>query len=122
LGSFQFGQIVVVEKMLDPIGVNPKDRPAVNISRPDEIDRDDFLFVMAISTLLPGPVPSDHVKLPWHSNGHPRTGLKSNCAAVCSWIEKVEPSRVLTTIGHAPGKALAEIATQVASLRGNDPP
>jgi hypothetical protein len=55
LGSFQFGQIVVVEKMLDPNGVNPKDRPAVIISRPDEIDRDGFLFVIAISTLLPAP-------------------------------------------------------------------
>jgi hypothetical protein len=47
LGSFQFGQIVVVEKMLDPNDVNPKDRPAVIISRPDEIDRDGFLFVIA---------------------------------------------------------------------------
>jgi mRNA-degrading endonuclease toxin of MazEF toxin-antitoxin module len=122
LGSLQFGQIVVVEKMLDPNGVNPKDRPAVIISRADEIDRDGFLFVVAISTLLPGPLPSDHVKLPWHPKGHPRTGLKSNCAAVCTWIEKIDPSRVLTTIGHAPGKALVEIATQVASFRGNASP
>ena len=122
MGSFQFGQIVVIDKMLDPNGVNPKDRPAVIISRSAEIDRDGFLFVIAISTLLPGPVPSDHVKLPWHPKGHPRTGLKSNCAAVCTWIEKIDPSRVLTTIGRAPGKALAEIATQVASHRGNDPP
>jgi mRNA-degrading endonuclease toxin of MazEF toxin-antitoxin module len=122
LGSLRFGQIVVVEKMFDPNGANPKDRPAVIISRADEINRDGFLFVIAISTLLPGPVPSNHVKLPWHPKGHPKTGLKSNCAAVCTWIEKIDPSRIRTTIGYAPGRTLVEIATQVASLRGNDPP
>jgi mRNA-degrading endonuclease toxin of MazEF toxin-antitoxin module len=115
---YQFGQIVIVKYMLDPNGVNPKDRPAVIITRDEEIVPGQTIAVVAIARLLPGrPVPLDHVQLPWHRQGHPRTGLNSNCAAVYTWIEEIQESRILHVIGRAPDRKLEAIALGIASLK-----
>jgi hypothetical protein len=75
--TFRYGQIVVVPNMVDPNGVNPKDRPVVVVSPPEEIVEGEPLRVVAITTLLPGPVPPHDVRWPWDRRGHPRTGLKT---------------------------------------------
>ncbi len=115
-----YGRIVVVADMLDPNGVNPKDRPAVVVTPSDELDAGGPVIVAAISTLRPGPVPEDHVPLPWHRQGHPRTGLKTNCAVVCRWLEKIDPSRIARVIGFVPGRKLEEIAATLARLSSTD--
>ena len=114
--DLRYGQVVVVTDMLDPNGVNPKDRPAVVVSPSDELDAGRPVIVAAISTLRPGLVPEDHVPLPWHPHGHARTGLKTNCAVVCRWLEKVEPSRIARVIGIVPGRRLEEVAATLARL------
>jgi hypothetical protein len=99
-----YGQIVIVSEMTDPNGVNPKDRPSVVVTPTDELDPDGPIIVVAISTLLPGITPEDHVELPWHLRGHPRTGLRTRCAAVTSWIQEVPTQRIIRSIGAVPGK------------------
>ena len=96
----RYGQIVIVSEMSDPNGANPKDRPSVVVTPTDEIAPDGPLVVVAISTLLPGPVPDDHVELPWDPRGHPRTGLRTRCAAVIPWIQKLPADRIIRSIGN----------------------
>jgi len=60
----RYGDIVLVSAMIDPQGRNPKDRPAVVVTRDDEIHEDGTLEVAAITTWLPDPLPEDHVLLP----------------------------------------------------------
>ena len=116
MGSLRYGQIVVVAGMLDPNGVNPKDRPAVVVTPSDELDAGGPVIVAAISTLRPGSVPEDLVPLPWHPQGHVRTGLKTRCAVVCRWLERVQPSRIERVIGIVPGRRLEEVAATLARL------
>jgi mRNA-degrading endonuclease toxin of MazEF toxin-antitoxin module len=90
-----YGSIVTVADMLDPQGRNPKDRPALVVSRDEDISPGEPLIVVAISTLRPGAAqPQWTVKLPWDRRGHPRTGLTTNCVAVCDWIEEIDEGRI----------------------------
>lgn len=116
MGDLRYGQIVVVTGMFDPNGVNPKDRPAVVVTPSNELDAGGPVIVAAISTLRPGPVPEDHIPLPWHPQGHVRTGLKTNCAVVCRWLERVQPSRISRVIGFVPGRRLEEVAAMLTRL------
>jgi mRNA-degrading endonuclease toxin of MazEF toxin-antitoxin module len=118
--TLRYGQIVIVSEMTDPNGVNPKDRPSVVVTLTDEIDPDGSIVVVAISTLLPGPVPDDHVELPWEPRGHPRTGLRTRCAAVIPWIQEIAPERILRPLGIVPGKQLKAIAAKLAELRDRE--
>jgi mRNA-degrading endonuclease toxin of MazEF toxin-antitoxin module len=114
------GDIVIVVNLLDPQGRNPKDRACVLVSSAEKIASGGPLDVVAITTFLQDPLPSDHVSLPWHAGRHPRTGLNKRNAAVCSWLVEVEATRIVRTIGHVPGKHLLQIATVIQSLRGVD--
>ena len=82
------GRIVWVE-ITDPQGVNPKCRPAVIVTPTEEIQPDADLLVVAISTQLQNAPPEATVELPWDRKGHPKTGLKVRCVAVCTWLAKV---------------------------------
>lgn len=114
------GDIVIVVGLLDPQGRNPKDRACVLVSPPEWIAAGGPFDVVAITTLLPDPLPFDHVPLPWHAQRHPRTGLDKRNAAVCSWLAEVEASRAVRTIGHVPGKQLLQIASVLRALQGGD--
>jgi mRNA-degrading endonuclease toxin of MazEF toxin-antitoxin module len=114
------GDIVIVVGLLDPQGRNPKDRACVIVSTPEEIAAGGPHRLVAITTVLPDPLPSDHVPLPWHAHRHPRTGLNKRNAAVCSWRVEVEASRVARTIGRIPDKRLYQIDAILLALRGGD--
>ena len=74
------------------------------------------IVVVAISTLLPGPPPDDCVLLPWDARRHPRTGLRTRCAAVIPRIQEVPSERIIASIGTVPGKQLEVIAIRLAEL------
>lgn len=116
----RYGDIVIVAGLPDPRGRNPKDRPCVVVTPSDQIEEEGPLDVVAITTLLPDPLPSDHVPLPFHPQHRVRTGLNKPNAAVCSWLAEVEASRIVRAIGHAPNKHLLRIAAVLLSLRGED--
>src|SRR5437763_11257674 len=102
----QFGQIVWAE-LADANGVR-KLRPAVVVTPGDRITASGQLDVVAVTSRLPQPLPADHVLLPWHPRGHPRTGLNRKCAAVCSWLARIRPSDIRGVAGLVPGPILLD--------------
>jgi mRNA-degrading endonuclease toxin of MazEF toxin-antitoxin module len=87
------GRIVWVE-LLDPQGRNRKCRPAVIVTPDADIREDGEVWVVAISSQRDAAPAEVQVDLPWDRRGHPRTGLKERCAAVCTWMEKVNVASI----------------------------
>jgi hypothetical protein len=108
----EFGSITWIE-IADPNGVNRKQRPVIVLTRNDEIRRNSDLHVVTISGTLPEPLTDEYVLLPWHRSGHPRTGLKKPCAAVCSWLVVVPQSAVIEVTGITPAAKLNQIVDKV---------
>ncbi len=106
------GRIVWVE-LLDPQGRNRKCRPAVIVTPDADIRDDGEVWVVAISTQLNEAPAEAQVELPWENRGHPRTGLKERCAAVCTWMEKVSVADVQGCAGIVPGRQLLEIQARI---------
>ena len=80
--AYRYDDIVIVSRMLDPNGVNPKDRPCVVVDDPKLPAPTDTQRVVAITTVLPDPLPKGYVLLPYQLPRHPRTGLNKRNAAV----------------------------------------
>jgi hypothetical protein len=118
---YRYGEIVLVSNLPDPRGRNPKDRPAVVMTRTEEIDSGASLAVVAITTTLPDPLPDDYVPLPWFRPRHPRTGLNTRNAAVCHWLAIIEESKVLRAIGQVPTRHLARIDAILRRLADEGP-
>ena len=118
-----YGDIVIIDGLPDPNGVNPKSRPCVIVTADEAIAAGDPIHVVAISTMLPGPVPPDAVPMQYHPRKHPRTGLRTRCAAFARWLVEVEPGRVAHKIGHVPPRdlrALAEVLDRLYPVDGAD--
>ncbi len=113
---WSYGDIVIVDNLLDPNGVNAKSRPCIVVSRDEEIAAGGAVRVVAISTMLPGPTPPDVVVMQYHSNRHPRTGLRNRCAAFARWMVEVEPAQISRKIGFTPGRDLLALAEILARL------
>jgi hypothetical protein len=99
----RFGQIVWAE-MADANGIR-KLRPAVVVTPSDRLQESGPFEVVAVTSQVPQPLPDDHVLLPWHSQGHPRTGLNRKCAAVCTWLARISPSDIKGMAGVVPVNA-----------------
>src|SRR5262245_30169359 len=99
------GRIVWVE-LLDPQGRNPKRRPAVIVTPDADIREDGEVWVVAITSQLEEVPAEAQVELPWDRRGHPRTGLKERCAAVCTWMAKVPVASIQGCAGTVPGRQL----------------
>lgn len=112
------GHIVIVSGLLDPQGRNPKDRPCVvvGVSPPDAVDR--LYRVAGITTTLPDELTADHVPIPWQRPRHPETGLDERNAALCTWVVRVDESRIIRRIGDTPPRRLLEITEALTRLAG----
>jgi mRNA-degrading endonuclease toxin of MazEF toxin-antitoxin module len=111
--SLQCGQIIWAE-IADANGI-AKSRPAVIITPDDQITLAGTFQVVAITSTLADPLPADQVLLPWHAQGHPRTGLNRKCAAVCLWIATISAKDVQSISGRVPGPIFAQIAAKISS-------
>jgi mRNA-degrading endonuclease toxin of MazEF toxin-antitoxin module len=118
----QFGRIVWAE-IADANGI-PKLRPAVIVTPSDRITPAAPLDVIAVTSRIPEPLPHDHVLLPWHAQGHPRTGLNRRCAAVCTWVARIRHADIREVAGVVPGAVMLEILSKVTALLAppSDPP
>src|SRR5229473_2635859 len=85
---------IVWAQIADANGVR-KVRPAVIVTPTDQIAAGAQFDVIAVTSRLTDPLPDDHVLLPWHAQGHPRTGLNRRCAAACSWPAQIKAERCL---------------------------
>jgi len=113
-GPVQFGRIVWVE-IADANGVQ-KLRPAVIVAPNDRIMPTALLDVIAVTSRLSEPLPADHVLLPWHARGHPRTGLNRRCAAVCTWVARIRHEDIQEVAGVVPGAVMIEIVSKVTTM------
>ncbi len=109
------GRIVLVE-VNDPQSRNAKTRPAVIVSENDEIIAGRGIFCVAITGTLPDDLPVDCILIPYHRNGHPRTGLKKRCAAMCNWLFEIEETQIKKYLGAVPKDKLLAIIERVNSL------
>jgi mRNA-degrading endonuclease toxin of MazEF toxin-antitoxin module len=111
------GRMVWVE-VPDPQGGNPKCRPAIILTPTDEIKQDGDIVIVAVSTQVDAAPAATVVNLPWHRDGHPKTGLKAPSVAVCNWVQQVKLTSIRDCAGIVPGKQLLEIEKKVRMLLG----
>src|SRR5947209_13466878 len=107
------GRIVWAE-IADANGIR-KLRPAVIVTPTDQLTPAGPFDVVAVTSRLADPLPEDHVLLPWHPRGHPRTGLNRRCAAVCTWLVQIVDSDIQDVAGIVPTSVLATILAKVAA-------
>jgi mRNA-degrading endonuclease toxin of MazEF toxin-antitoxin module len=108
---------IVVAKIADPQGRNPKSRPVVVVTPPASVAPAETLGVVAISTQVGMAPRAVCVELPWQNGGHPRTGLDKRCEAVCTWLATVTVADVEREIGSAPADRMLKILQIISSLR-----
>lgn len=113
------GQIVWAE-VADENGIR-KTRPVVIVTPDDRLSTSGPLEVVAITSQLPQPLPADHVLLPWHAQGHPRTGLIQRCAAVCTWLTRIQRDDIQKVAGIVPGAILHDISKRIAAVQPGQP-
>src|SRR5437660_2141848 len=109
------GRIVWAE-IADANGIR-KLRPAVIVTPTARIAPGEPLDVVAVTSRLPKALPEDHILLPWHAQGHPRTQLNRRCAAVCSWLARISPTDIQDVGGIVPSAVMTDILAKVAALR-----
>src|ERR1700758_189422 len=102
---------IVWSELADANGIR-KLRPAVVVTPTDRITAGGALEVVAITSRLSDPLPADHVLLPWHPQGHPRTRLNRRCAAVCTWLARISATDIQSVAGIVPSATLLDIATR----------
>jgi mRNA-degrading endonuclease toxin of MazEF toxin-antitoxin module len=116
-----YGDIVIIDDLLDSNGVNRKSRPCVVVTSDQGLAAGEPIYVCAISTMLPGPVPPDTVPMQYHPRRHPKTGLKTRCAAFARWVVEVDLDQTRQKIGHVPPRdlqALAEMLDRIYPPKG----
>jgi mRNA-degrading endonuclease toxin of MazEF toxin-antitoxin module len=110
------GRIVLTD-VLDPQSRNRKCRPVVIVTPTDEISEDEPFVGVAVTGTLPRPLPDDYVMLPYHNEGHPRTGLRKKSAAVCSWLVELQVDDIKQYKGVTPTKELEKILKILEKMR-----
>lgn len=105
------GRIVWAD-VADPNGYR-KLRPAVIVTPTAEMEPTRPIDVVAVTSRLEDPLPDAYVVLPWHAQGHPRTGLNRRCAAVCNWLARISDADIKDTGGIVPAAHLNAILTKI---------
>ncbi|HJT32398.1 MAG TPA: type II toxin-antitoxin system PemK/MazF family toxin [Pirellulales bacterium] len=90
-------------------------RPAVIVTPTEQLLSPGVIDVIAVTSRLKDPLPSDYVLLPWHAQGHPRTGLNRRCAAVCTWLAQISESDIQDMAGVVPGAPMKAILNTIAA-------
>ena len=111
--KLQQGSIVRVEAC-DPQGRNLKKRPVVVVHPTEKITPGEPFFCVAVTGEIPKDPPADCVLLPYQQGGHPRTGLRKRCAAMCPWLFEITEDQIIEYMGLVPKSQLEAI---LASLR-----
>ena len=96
-----------------------KDRPGIILTPTEEIEADQPLVVLCVTTSYPSPPPPDHIELPWNSD--PRkvaTRLARRSAAVIGWFDSIYQNEIIEVKGFVPNKILAEIQRRISDAHG----
>jgi len=115
------GRIVWVE-VPDLQGRNPKKRPAVIISADKDIRPDGEVEIVCITTEIGRSPPEECVALPWHRAGHPRTKLKEESEAVCTWNLMIPVSAIREFGGLIPLPIYLSILQKCKAIKSKQNP
>jgi mRNA-degrading endonuclease toxin of MazEF toxin-antitoxin module len=110
------GRIILAETF-DPQKRNAKIRPAVIVSRTDQIQAEGRIVCAAITSAIPDKLPDDCVLLPFHPAGKSRTGLRMRSAAMCSWLFEITEEKIEKYIGIVPPARLDEVLARIEELK-----
>ena len=105
---------IVLLSVLDPSGHGSKVRPVVVVSDPS-VD-DGLVIGVCVSSRIESPCPPHHVILPYHPQGHVRTGLVRPCVAKCDWRVSFAEGEQIRTIGTLPHATLTAVVFQVRAI------
>jgi mRNA-degrading endonuclease toxin of MazEF toxin-antitoxin module len=112
---------VVWVEVPDPRGQNRKRRPAVLLTAPAAVPPGQPLVAVAVTSQVDGQPGPEFVLLPYHSDGHPQTGLRKRCAAVCRWLVTFAEQAIQDVAGVVPPAVLSVIKQRLPPLPGNEP-
>jgi hypothetical protein len=113
---FDFGDILLVKDVLDPLGKNPKTRPVVCLDDFEEIKDSQTFLGLATSTKFRFPLQFDEVLLYDRLGVRDRTGLSKPCVAKCEWIFTFEKARIVKKLGAAFEHQLQQIIEKLDLL------
>jgi hypothetical protein len=97
---------------------NEKCRPGVVITDTREIASASQIVMVAIASLPDEAGGSPSIKLPWHRNGHPKTGLGKECYAICHWLCPVDVENIDDIGGYVPEPQLSQILANLPTDDG----
>lgn len=104
---------IVYTVVFDPRGGNPKRRPVILLTPPDQVPAGEPLIGVAVSTQPQDPLPNECVRLPSNSRKQGSSRLPERCAAVCNWAVTFHPESIETIGGIIYGELLLEIIEKV---------
>ena len=114
------GNIVLIRKVPDKQGRNPKDRFVVLVR--DYNDGDADLLGVAVTGTFDLPLPSTSIKLPWKRDGNCKTGLDKPSIADCTWLVVATPDDFMKKQGFTPAIELEKIIAEVQNQLSPAPP
>jgi hypothetical protein len=100
-------------------GVNPKRRPGIILTDAREIEAGKPIYIVVTSTdMTPsrGTTEADIIALPFDPQGRIAPGFREPCAAICDWIEEVDPAMILERGGILPRRFLEAIVKRRAEI------
>jgi hypothetical protein len=101
IALFDFGDILLVKDVLDPLGKNPKTRPIVCLDDFSDIKKSPTFLGLATTTKFRFPLQFDEVLLYDRLGVRDRTGLSKPCVAKCEWLYTFEKERIIKKLGAA---------------------
>jgi hypothetical protein len=116
--SLQQGRIIWVE-MDDEAGTNRKKRPAVIVTRTDEIVEDKPFTVAAVTSSFDEPLPNDAVKLAWARDGRCVTKLNRPTVVRSTWLADVMPNAEIEFGGVVPPTIMLEVLRRLPKSKQN---
>ena len=104
---------IVYTVVFDKQGKNPKRRPVILITPPDDVPEGQPLLGVAVSTQPTDPLRSEEVRLPSNRRKQGSTQLPERCAAVCDWAVQFYEKDIEEVGGMIYGSLLLEIVKKV---------
>jgi mRNA-degrading endonuclease toxin of MazEF toxin-antitoxin module len=114
----RFADILFVEDVLDPNGLNPKTRRVVVLTPDDALAAGYPIVAAAMTGTLPHPLTGDYMLLPYKNppgTRHPRTGLTKKAAVLCTWLITVDPNKVSGRSGFVPASSMASVDAKTST-------
>jgi hypothetical protein len=104
---------IVYTVVLNSQGRDPKRRPVVLITPPEQVPAGEPLIGVAISTKPKDPLPAECVRIPSNRRRQGSSQLPERSAAVCNWAVKFYEKDIEDVGGMVYGELLFEIVSRV---------